>query len=64
MVLHADYWWLALVWTIGKVLYSVIPSSSNIICPLEKPPGNLPSQCLSIEALSPRLYTLALVAIF
>ena len=60
---HAADRYHALVWPIRIVSCSGIPSSRNSLCPLENPPGNLPSWCLRIEVISSRLYTLALVGI-
>ena len=63
VVPHAADRYHALVWPIRIVSCSGILSSRNSLCPLENPPGNLPSWCLRIEVISSRLYTLALVGI-
>ena len=62
-VSHAADWCHALVWTIGIVSCSGIPSSRNSPCPLENLPGNLPSWCSRIEVIYSGLYNLALVGI-
>ena len=63
VVPHAADRYHALVWPIRIVSCSGILSSRNSLCPLENPPGNLPSWCLRIDAISSRSYTLSIVVI-